>query len=188
MVATRPSRELSRNTSHLKSGILASGCSSVFAQPAFVGGVNMHLETGKKKKVFPEGLGRQACFHEVSKGVSPRACCNGPGACSSPTVHMRYPAASVLGVGTTAIPAIAHPTACSLCSHPQCLRSHCHVLRHVLLQGREAGRPPRCPASPPCPMVGLPWGHHLAREGSSPHWRGAVGSPGAGRAWPVCAA
>lgn len=68
-----------------------------------------------------------------------------------PLRYTRYPAASTHVVGTIAIPAIAHPAACSLRSHPQCPRSHGHMLRHVLLQKPEAA----CPTAPPA--IPAPW-------------------------------
>lgn len=119
---------------------------------------------GKKKKVFPKGLGKQASFHEVSKGVSPRACYNGPGACSSPTVHK--------------VSCCEH-TCSGYYHHPCC--SSPHSLQPALAPAGPAQPLPRAPACPSAGARGRPaapsalpapwWGCHgvtLPERGARP--------------------
>lgn len=89
-------------------------------------------------------------FNEVSKGVSPWACCNGPSACSSPAVHTRHPAASTHTVApsllTLQLTVYAPAAATQSLPHAQ--------------QGQEAGCPPQ------------PWQGCV----ESPHPRGELSS------------
>lgn len=72
-------------------------------------------------------------FHELSKGVSPWACCNSPSACSSPTVHTRHPAASM----HTVVPSLL-TLQLTVCAAAAATRPLPHAQ-----QGQEAGCPPQ---------------------------------------------